>query len=73
MAELVCCAASAATPYMPGIMAGMDQKDNYVGDDTQSKRGVLTLQYSTAQNIVTTWVDIEEIWHHFLLRALDCA
>ena len=50
---------------MPGNILGIDQQDNYVGDDTQSKRGVLTLKYSIAHDIVTKWDDMEEIWHHF--------
>ena len=48
-------------PKMPGIMVGMDQKDSYVGDEAQSKRGVLTIKYPIERGIVTNW-DVMELW-----------
>lgn len=56
-----------------GTMVGMGQKEVYVGDEAQSKRGVLSLKYPIQHGVVSNWDDMEKLWQYTFNNELRVA
>lgn len=57
-------------PKMPGIMVGLDQKEVYVGQEAQMKRGVLKIENPISRGFVKNWDDMEKVWNHTIYNEL---
>ncbi|XP_033098861.1 actin, clone 302-like [Anneissia japonica] len=58
--------------YKEGLL-GLQLKDSYIGDEAQSKRGLLTLNRPIERGVVTNWDNMEAIWHHCFYNELCVA
>ena len=45
-------------------LVGPGQKDHYVGEEAQQKRGILILKYPLEHGIVQNWDAMERVWKH---------
>ena len=45
-------------------MGGMGRNDFYIGNEAQTKRGILALKCPIEQGKITNWDDMEKIWYH---------
>uniref|UniRef100_A0A8C0I852 Uncharacterized protein n=1 Tax=Bubo bubo TaxID=30461 RepID=A0A8C0I852_BUBBB len=44
------------------VMSGVSHKDCYTGEETQSKRGILSFTYPMENGVVPSWDDTEKPW-----------
>ena len=51
----------------------MNGDDSYMGHEAQSKRDLLTMNYPIERGIITSWDDMEKIWHHTFCNELCLA
>ncbi|KAI8761680.1 actin-1 [Biomphalaria glabrata] len=54
-------------------MSGMGQKEYYIGDEAQAKRGILNFNCPIERGVVTNWEEMEKIWHHTFYNELRVA
>lgn len=57
-------------PRHRGAIAGNSCKNVYIGDEAQSKRGILTLRSPIKHGVVENWDDMTDVWDHTIRTEL---
>ncbi|CAD8136616.1 unnamed protein product [Paramecium pentaurelia] len=52
------------------VIGSIQNRDVYVGDEAQVKRGILNIKQPIQNGIVNCWDDMERIWHHAFYNQL---
>merc|ERR1712121_363829 len=60
-------------PRHQGVMVGMGQKDDYIGDEALTKRGIMTLKYPIVHGVIVNWDHMEKVWRHAFYNELRVA
>jgi len=50
-------------PKMKSVLVGT-QKEYFIGEEAQQKRGILKLRYPLEHGVVQNWDDMEKVWAH---------
>lgn len=51
-------------------VVGMGDKECFVGNEAQEKRGTLVLKKPIEKGMITNWEDMEHVWHHTFFQEL---
>jgi actin beta/gamma 1 len=57
-------------PKQQTIIIGSGDKECYIGDEAQLRRGILLLHTPIEHSIVNKWEEMEKIWHHTYYKEL---
>jgi len=57
-------------PKHQSAMVNCDQKECYIGEEADAKRGMLDLNYPISAGIVESWDDMEKVWNHTFYNEL---
>lgn len=60
-------------PKHAASIQGGNNKNEFVGEEAQQKRGILNLNYPIAAGIVESWEDMEKVWSHTFYNELRVA
>ena len=51
-------------PRTENMIHGSDDKELYIGNEAQDKRGILSLSYPLDHGVIENWKDMEMVWEH---------
>merc|ERR1712099_71104 len=57
-------------PKYKETIQGAGQKDIYIGEEANQKKGILDLSYPIDSGIVESWEDMEKVWNHTFFNEL---
>ncbi|XP_075056672.1 actin-related protein T3 [Mixophyes fleayi] len=52
------------------VMIGGGQKEYFIGEEAQAKRGILSIKYPVEHGVITSWEDMELVWKHIYFHNL---